>query len=828
MLIRRFLLPFLMLAATAFPLHAQDDPVISDDLSELRVSLKEEYLQCDQEKQFFYEEYDIVHEQIVQLLEKNEGLPMLLYNQSPAFTFILSWVLKTVSLESEKFDEASQGYDRIFSNLDIEIERYKLMSHWLEEHIVEPWQEEDRDSCLFYSNYLLAYHQMLRESLEVDQQTYRGAVELFNETRKFVELRYSQLEDYVFKQGQADWFYILSNWNTYTDRMQKDLAHQYGLMSMQSTVNQEEGKQSRNDRWEHTVLLYGGILMAVKLLLLCGLGILLTWGFSRTLRSGKTLTSMQTVVSGLLLGCLVFLLLQLFKKPATNLFIDGMGSMFQRFVFLLVIILASLLVRVKAQSLKTTFKLYLPAILLALAIIVCRVSFLPDTALTLILAPILLVASILQLVACIRFRKKVARMDRILGEVSLGVLAASLILALLGFTFASMLVLTWWYIQLAAILAAQALYELLRLYKEKRMDPRTDKYLTRLAGITGLDQNSLRFRFTWFHELAKGVILPVFLLLSIPFCLQLTLDVFDFDEFFHSIYIDPFLHLTDNDGKDVLQLSLRIIIRLSCLFFVFRYANKVFRYLWMSCRYAAFCRKTGHTRLHSNELNLSLGNSIISVLVWMLYIAVAVILMKIPVGSLGLVAGGLSAGIGIAMKDTLNNFIYGIQLMSGRLRVGDYIECDGSRGQVTDMGYQYTEICTDEGNSIIFTNSALFDKNFLNLTRNNPYEYLKLSFTVKYDTDVERARALLKEACQALLTKDKDGRDIVEPGYGLHVVVDKFDEGGITFALKQDVLVSERYGYISRAKELIFKTLAANNIEIPFQQIAVHLVQDQG
>jgi len=59
-------------------------------------------------------------------------------------------------------------------------------------------------------------------------------------------------------------------------------------------------------------------------------------------------------------------------------------------------------------------------------------------------------------------------------------------------------------------------------------------------------------------------------------------------------------------------------------------------------------------------------------------------------------------------------------------------------------------------------------------------------------------------------------------------VVDKFDEGGITFALKQDVLVSERYGYISRAKELIFKTLAANNIEIPFQQIAVHLVQDQG
>lgn len=163
----------------------------------------------------------------------------------------------------------------------------------------------------------------------------------------------------------------------------------------------------------------------------------------------------------------------------------------------------------------------------------------------------------------------------------------------------------------------------------------------------------------------------------------------------------------------------------------------------------------------------------------------------------------------------------------------EYLQCD----QEKQFFYEEYDIVHEqivqlleknEGLPMLLYNQSPADKNFLNLTRNNPYEYLKLSFTVKYDTDVERARTLLKEACQALLTKDKEGRDIVEPGYGLHVVVDKFDEGGITFALKQDVLVSERYGYISRAKELIFKTLAANNIEIPFQQIAVHLVQDQG
>jgi len=820
---RRFLISLLMLAAAVLPLHAQENPGEYANMSELRISLKNEYMQCDNERQFFYGEYDIVHDQILELLKKDEGLPMLLYNQSPAFTFILSWVLKTVSRESENFSQASESYDRIFNNIDIEIERYKLMASWLQQRIVEPGQEEDRDSCLFYANALLEYHQSLRESLAVDKGMYDNAVELYNETQSFVQLRFEQLKNYVFKEGQVHWFYILSNWNEYVDRMRQDMNLQYGLMTMQ---NGQKGDEIR-DKDERVHVRYGGILMVLQLLIICGLGILAVKGLSRLTRFGKNLTGMQVVVTGLLLGCLFFLIILSCKQPSYNLFLEGMGSMFWRFVLLLAIILVSLLCRVKQQSFQTTLRLYLPTIFLALAIIVCRVSFLPDTALTFVLTPIVLVFCVLQLIVCLRLRKKLTRIDLILGWVSFGVSAVGLIVALTGYTFISMLLLTWWYIQLTIILAALCINALIQRYRENRMEPRINKYLARLSEMTGIDQRSLRFRFTWFYDLVRGVVLPVIVLLSIPFCLLMTLNVFDFDEFFHAIYFDPFLHLTDSDGKDVLQLSLRIVILLSCLYFVFAYVNKVVRYLWMSFRYTSFRRKTGRLKLHGNELNLTLGNSIISVLVWLFYIAIAVVLMRIPMGSLGLIAGGLSAGIGIAMKDIINNFIYGIQLMSGRLRVGDYIECNDSRGQVTAMNYQYTEIITDEGNSIVFTNSTLFNENFKNLTRNNPYEYVKLTFTVKYDTDVERARTLLKEASKSLLTKDKEGRDIVEPGYGLNVVVDGFEKGGITMAFKQDVLVEQRYGYISRAKELIFKTLIENNIEIPFDQVDIHIVQDK-
>lgn len=81
-----------------------------------------------------------------------------------------------------------------------------------------------------------------------------------------------------------------------------------------------------------------------------------------------------------------------------------------------------------------------------------------------------------------------------------------------------------------------------------------------------------------------------------------------------------------------------------------------------------------------------------------------------------------------------------MQLMSGRLRVGDYIECDGIRGKVDNITYQSTQIEAVDGSIMAFPNSSLFAKNFKNLTRNNSYEFLGLPVGVAYGTDVDHAR----------------------------------------------------------------------------------------
>ena len=263
------------------------------------------------------------------------------------------------------------------------------------------------------------------------------------------------------------------------------------------------------------------------------------------------------------------------------------------------------------------------------------------------------------------------------------------------------------------------------------------------------------------------------------------------------------------------------------LYFVFRYINYAARGLFMILSYKAFLNKTGRRVVRSNEINFSLGNSIVSVIVWFIYIVIVVVMLRIPTGSLSLVAGGLSAGIGLAMKDVLNNFIYGIQLMSGRLRVGDWIECDGVRGRVTAISYQSTQVETIEGTTISFLNASLFAKNFINLTKSNSYEFLKIIVGVAYGTDVQRVREILEEAMQVLRTKDAYGREIVEPKKGIYVVFNSFGDSAVEVAVKQYVLVPERIGYIDRAKEIIYNALNENGIQIPFPQRDIHIIQEE-
>ena len=54
-----------------------------------------------------------------------------------------------------------------------------------------------------------------------------------------------------------------------------------------------------------------------------------------------------------------------------------------------------------------------------------------------------------------------------------------------------------------------------------------------------------------------------------------------------------------------------------------------------------------------------------------------------------------------------------------------------------------------------------------------------------------------------------------------------FGESAVEIAVKQYVLVAERIAYIDRAKEVIYKTLNENGIQIPFPQRDIHIINEE-
>ena len=132
--------------------------------------------------------------------------------------------------------------------------------------------------------------------------------------------------------------------------------------------------------------------------------------------------------------------------------------------------------------------------------------------------------------------------------------------------------------------------------------------------------------------------------------------------------------------------------------------------------------------------------------------------------------------------------------------------------------YQTTQIVAGDGSVMAFPNSTLFNKNFKNLTKNHSYELLSFPVGVKYGVDVADVRRIIIDALLPLQKKDKYGRDILDPKFGVQIRFQDFGDNSVNLSVVQFVSVEEKFTYASRAKEAIYNALNEHGIEIPFPQ----------
>ena len=834
----------------------------------------------------FNEDFERQHQRMIDVITESNELSILLYTQEQEMTFDLAYALKKVTANYKDFSKDRRPYDHIVNNLNYEIDRNarliealrrlppmkkeievevvpdSLMYHndsldvhlsdsisSLEKEVIRiafkdslsaPFVLDSmgvvlRDSCIFFVSEILKMNADNRATLIADSMHYQEAYLRLKETYDYAETRYRALERYIFVDGQTPFLEILANPGYYWNKTKVDLRGQYSLKELSDGVNEsdldENASEEEDDtkffqhlssKAENTLLVIVCVMQVVVLASFWLLTFLVLWLLYRYTRLKRYVPKKKLSIISILMGTIVYFLVfgfSLYGDEYINLGVEHINT----FLWLLIAITGSLLLRVKPDQFRQGFLLYSATFLVVLMIISCRITFMPDKLMVLLFPPVLLLIAIWQLCCCIWVSGKATSIDLTLGWGALAVYLVAFVFAFLGYTFVALLILVWWYFLLAVWLTVVCILDLMSRYKERWLDKRIDNMRNRITYVSGEDRESLLFGATWFYDLIRQVAIPTIVLLSLPLCVRLSLSIFDFDDLFVKFYEEPFIHLSDMNGVETLSVSVKSIIYLLILFYVLRYISRAVHAIWQYVRYFAFMRKHNRTSIRPNEINLSLGNSIISVLIWMIFAVVVISVWQIPTGSLGLIAGGLSAGIGLALKDVINNFIYGIQLMGGRLRVGDWIECEGVRGKVTAINYQCVQAETIEGTEMSFLNSSLFGKNFNNLTRNNSYELTVITVGVAYGTDITQVRKVLVEGMQKMRTKDQYGREIVDPKRGVYVVVGNMSDSAVDINVKQYVLVAERIGYVDRAKEVIYESLTAAGITIPFPQCDVHL-----
>jgi small-conductance mechanosensitive channel len=186
---------------------------------------------------------------------------------------------------------------------------------------------------------------------------------------------------------------------------------------------------------------------------------------------------------------------------------------------------------------------------------------------------------------------------------------------------------------------------------------------------------------------------------------------------------------------------------------------------------------------------------------------------------LSVFGGALGVGLGLGLQRIASNYVSGfIILLDHSLRLGDLITVDKYYGTVSQINTRYTVIKAMDGTEAIVPNEMLISTPVTNHSYTDPSVRAVVKVSIAYDTDVERAMAILTEAAAA------HPRVMTDPAPGAFLT--GFAADGIDLEL--GVWIGDpQNGTLGARSELaieILRRFRAAGIEIPYPQRDVRIV----
>ena len=186
--------------------------------------------------------------------------------------------------------------------------------------------------------------------------------------------------------------------------------------------------------------------------------------------------------------------------------------------------------------------------------------------------------------------------------------------------------------------------------------------------------------------------------------------------------------------------------------------------------------------------------------------------------SLIAVFGSAALALSMSLQGSLSNMAGGILILLFKpFVVGDYIVSGSCEGTVVSIDILYTKLRMIDNKMVMMPNGALANSNIINVGAGG-VRRLDIAVGIGYGSDVTKAKAVLRQIIEEypLVLKDK----------GIDVVVKSLDESCVTLETRcwvnQDAYWDTRFIFLERFKQEFDR----NGIEIPFNQLDVHVKQD--
>ncbi|HFC8843191.1 TPA: mechanosensitive ion channel family protein [Neisseria oralis] len=232
--------------------------------------------------------------------------------------------------------------------------------------------------------------------------------------------------------------------------------------------------------------------------------------------------------------------------------------------------------------------------------------------------------------------------------------------------------------------------------------------------------------------------------------------------------------------------------------------------------------KAALTRAKVDRTLVSFLGNVANIGLLILIIIAALGKLGIPTTSVTALIGGAGLAVALSLKDQLSNFAAGALIILFRpFKVGDYIKVNGFEGFVSEIKMVQTTLSTPDNEEVILPNSVVMSNSIVNRS-SMPLCRVQVVVGVDYACDLKAAKAaVLKAATEHPLCVQTQGKEAV-------TYITNLADSAIEITLWAWTNEADLGAFRFGLNEQVVENLRAANINIPFPQRDVHIIQQQG